>query len=211
VTPEGEKQWLSADGNWYSTESAALLAGLPQPSSQMTPPTPAAYPSPPPVYGTPPVYGQSTNPQRPFNGTAITAFVFAFLFWPLGIILGHVARSKIRHRGERGGGLALAGLIISYLWGAVVVVLVVAALATHGGGAGETQAELQSTVLSNVPKDIPGVTKVVCVMPSSWAQGKTFQCFAYNSGGQELAQMDGTVLPNEGGRYDWNEVWGQPQ
>jgi hypothetical protein len=70
---------------------------------------------------------------------------------------------------------------------------------------------MQSTVLAHVPKDIPGVTSVLCVMPTSWAQGKTFECFAYSSGLQELDQMDGTVLPNEDGRYDWNAVWGQPQ
>jgi hypothetical protein len=29
-TPDGERQWLSADGNWYSSESAALLAGIEQ-------------------------------------------------------------------------------------------------------------------------------------------------------------------------------------
>jgi hypothetical protein len=42
VTPSGEKQWLSADGYWYPTESAALLAGLQSPERPPTPPTSSA-------------------------------------------------------------------------------------------------------------------------------------------------------------------------
>jgi hypothetical protein len=50
VTPQGERQWLSADGNWYPTESAALLAGLPQPArAQPAPSTPATRVPPPPL------------------------------------------------------------------------------------------------------------------------------------------------------------------
>ena len=48
VTPDGEKQWRSADGNWYPTESAALLAGL-QPIErvvELTPPSTSPLPSP---------------------------------------------------------------------------------------------------------------------------------------------------------------------
>jgi predicted Zn-ribbon and HTH transcriptional regulator len=63
------------------------------------------------------------------NGTAIAAFVFAFLFWPVGIILGHIARSTIRRTGERGEGLALAALIISYVWGAIVIIVIIVAVA----------------------------------------------------------------------------------
>ena len=46
VTPDGEKQWRSADGDWYPTESAALLAGL-QPIErvvELTPPSTSPLP-----------------------------------------------------------------------------------------------------------------------------------------------------------------------
>jgi hypothetical protein len=41
------------------------------------------------------------------------------------IVTGHMARSQIRKTGEQGDGLALAGLIISYIHLAVVAVLLV--------------------------------------------------------------------------------------
>jgi hypothetical protein len=45
----------------------------------------------------------------------VAAFVLAFVFSPLAIPFGHVARDQIRSSGEQGGGLALAALIIGYL------------------------------------------------------------------------------------------------
>jgi hypothetical protein len=54
VTPDGERQWRSADGNWYPTESAALLAGLRPsvegPPTRSIPPARAATPG---VYAKP--------------------------------------------------------------------------------------------------------------------------------------------------------------
>jgi hypothetical protein len=64
------------------------------------------------------------------NSTSTAALILAFLFWPLGIIYGHVSRSQIRRTGERGAGRALAALIISYIEAAVVVVAIVVFLAS---------------------------------------------------------------------------------
>jgi Domain of unknown function (DUF4190) len=63
---------------------------------------------------------QSTIPQQyyapipPTNTMAVLSLVFAFLFWPLSLVFGHIARKQIRESGERGRGLATAGLAISY-------------------------------------------------------------------------------------------------
>jgi hypothetical protein len=50
------------------------------------------------------------------------------------VILGHSARSEIRHRGEGGDGLALTGLVLGWLstagWALVVTLLLIAALTT---------------------------------------------------------------------------------
>ena len=46
---------------------------------------------------------------------AIASLVCAFLFAPLGIVFGHISLSQIRKTGEDGHGLAIAGLVISYL------------------------------------------------------------------------------------------------
>ncbi len=72
------------------------------------------------------------------NVMAILSLVFAFVFWPAGIVLGHIAKKQIRERNEQGSGLATAGLILSYVFGAIAVVacgiwiIAVAVLASHG-------------------------------------------------------------------------------
>lgn len=53
---------------------------------------------------------------------ALAAFILDFVFAPLAIPLGHVARSQIRRTGEQGSGLALADLILGYIWLAIVAV-----------------------------------------------------------------------------------------
>jgi peptidyl-prolyl cis-trans isomerase B (cyclophilin B) len=88
----------------------------------MTPPVPppyGAYPQPYDPYGYP-------RP-RPTNGMAIASLICAFVFAPLGIIFGHISLSQIKRTGEEGHGLAVAGLVISYLI-TVGTILVMAAV-----------------------------------------------------------------------------------
>lgn len=56
---------------------------------------------------------------------AILALVFGFVFPILGIVFGTIARKQIRETGEKGDGLALAGLIV----GIVFTALMAAAIA----------------------------------------------------------------------------------
>jgi hypothetical protein len=59
---------------------------------------------------------------------AIAALILVLVFYPVGIILGHVARGQIKRTGEGGRGLATAALVIGYLQVAVTVgVIAVAA------------------------------------------------------------------------------------
>jgi peptidyl-prolyl cis-trans isomerase B (cyclophilin B) len=46
---------------------------------------------------------------------AIASLICAFVFAPLGIIFGHISLSQIKRTGEEGHGLAVAGLVISYV------------------------------------------------------------------------------------------------
>jgi hypothetical protein len=71
----------------------------------------------PPGYGPPPGYGYP----RPTNTLAILALVMAFVFSPVGLVLGIVARRQIRETGEQGDGLALAGIIVGGLGTALAV------------------------------------------------------------------------------------------
>jgi hypothetical protein len=75
---------------------------------------PQAFPgsSPYPAPGYPP-YGYPMA--RPTNTLAILSLVFAFVFFPAGIVCGHIARRQIARTGEGGLGLSTAGLVLSYL------------------------------------------------------------------------------------------------
>jgi peptidyl-prolyl cis-trans isomerase B (cyclophilin B) len=74
-------------------------------------------PGPPPPYGAyPPPYDPYGYPRpRATNGMAIASLTCAFVFAPLGIVFGHISLSQIKRTGEEGHGLAVAGLVISYL------------------------------------------------------------------------------------------------
>ena len=86
-----------------------------------TPPPYGSYPPPPPGYAE--YYGYP--PPRATNSLAIVSLVCAFLFAPLGIVFGHISLSQIRKTGEEGRGLAIAGLVISYLITVFTILVVV--------------------------------------------------------------------------------------
>jgi hypothetical protein len=72
-------------------------------------------------YGQPGQYGQYGQPSR-VNVLAILSLVFAFVFAPAGIVLGHLARRQIARTGEQGRQLATWGLILSYLFTALYLI-----------------------------------------------------------------------------------------
>ena len=118
-----------------------------QPYTQMDPQAGAYGAQPPAQYGQqypPQAYQQSAYPQQAYpqqaypypqyaypaagpaaqtNTMAILSLVFAFVFAPLAIVFGHMARKQIRERGEQGEGLATAGLICGYIFTGIYVVL----------------------------------------------------------------------------------------
>ncbi|MDN6303744.1 MAG: DUF4190 domain-containing protein [Brachybacterium sp.] len=87
--------------------------------------TPALVPAPvqaPVTYGNraPVVVYQQVAPTNSSSIVALVlgliSFISSFFFLGIvGIIFGHVARSQIKSRGERGNGMAVAGLWLSYL------------------------------------------------------------------------------------------------
>jgi phosphotransferase system glucose/maltose/N-acetylglucosamine-specific IIC component len=85
---------------------------------------------PPPGY----YYPMAFVPVRRTNTMAILALVLAFVVAPAGIVLGHIARSQIRRTGEDGDGLALAGLIIGYVFTALNVLFIALFLVLLGAG-----------------------------------------------------------------------------
>jgi hypothetical protein len=72
---------------------------------------------------------------RPTNGFAVGALVCGIIPFFGGIpavILGHFARSQIRKSGERGDGMAIAGLILGYLWVSLWVLILLVSIANNG-------------------------------------------------------------------------------
>lgn len=71
-----------------------------------------------PPYTPQPPYGQYGPPQQSGNTNvlAILALVFAFVFAPAGIVLGHLAKRQLRQTHEQGEQLARWGLILSYVF-----------------------------------------------------------------------------------------------
>lgn len=72
---------------------------------------------------------------------------------------------------------------------------------------GPDLGQLQGQIQSEMPHHVSGVVRVACVMPSSWTPGQKFTCYGYGSSEKELAQVDGTVLPDETNAPQWNEAW----
>jgi hypothetical protein len=124
---------------------AAPASGAPssgQPYQPQYPPPPGSGPP----YGQP-AYGQQPYGQQPYgyapvattNTMAILALVFAFIFSPAAIVLGHVAKKQIRQTGEQGEGLATAGLWLGYIFTGLYVAfcalwLILAAAGIWGAG-----------------------------------------------------------------------------
>lgn len=71
--------------------------------------------------GSQPGYG----PAPATNTLAIVALVLAFVFTPAGLVCGYIARNQIRRTGEGGRGLALAAIIIGWIWVAFIVLAII--------------------------------------------------------------------------------------
>jgi eukaryotic-like serine/threonine-protein kinase len=84
-------------------------------------------PAAPPPTGPPALAPPSAPPQRPpVNPLATMSLLFAFLFAPVGAILGHRGLAQIRRTGEPGRERALAGVALSYAFITLAVVVLVA-------------------------------------------------------------------------------------
>lgn len=116
----------------------------PTPPPAYSPPAPPAYGAAPaaPAYGSAPAAPQAYAPQgygQPaagdkWNVLAIVSLVSAFFISLAAVICGHIALSQIKKTGEKGRGLAIAGLVLGYL-GLIsgIIFIVVVVLVTIAG------------------------------------------------------------------------------
>ena len=108
----------------------------PTPPPAYTPPAPPAYGAAPaaPAYGSAPAaqayspqgYGQPIAADK-WNVLAIISLVSAFFVSLAAVICGHIALSQIKKTGEKGRGLAIAGLVLGYvgLIGGIIFIAVI--------------------------------------------------------------------------------------
>ncbi|ANY05235.1 hypothetical protein AFB00_01685 [Pseudonocardia sp. HH130630-07] len=109
-------------GPWYATG-----AGTPGHAPQGPNPQPGpygAYPQPQPGWG--PAY----PPPRPTNGMAIASLVLGilWLYWVgsiLALVFGYIAKRQIAERGEQGGGLATAGIVLGWIGVGLLILAIV--------------------------------------------------------------------------------------
>lgn len=101
--------------------------------------------------GGPPPYGSQPPPQGT-NGLSIAGLVLAFLFAPIGFILSIIGLIQAGKRGQKGKGLAVAGIIVSLLVmiGSGVLIAATASTVTKLADPGCTVGK--SAVLDNTDK-----------------------------------------------------------
>jgi hypothetical protein len=111
-------------------------AGAPSPVPASSAYGPSGYPNPPAPYDSgyaPSPYGmpQGYPTASPgFNGLSIASMVLGilWLYWVgsiLAVIFGHVALRQIRRTGQRGRGMAIAGLVLGYIGLAALVTVII--------------------------------------------------------------------------------------
>ena len=91
------------------------------------------------AYATPAPYPFAPPAPPRTNVLAIISFVAAFVVPIAAIVLGHISMSQLRTSGEQGRGLAIAGLVLGYVFTAFTVLFVIlwfalffGIVATHG-------------------------------------------------------------------------------
>jgi Domain of unknown function (DUF4190) len=116
---DGQQYYGGAQGSggWDPAPYGSQPAG--------SPPQGAAYPGP---YGQP--YGYPYAPPPRTNGLAIASMVLGivWLYWIgsiLALVFGYIAKRQIRERGENGGGMATAGIVLGWVGVGVLVLVAV--------------------------------------------------------------------------------------
>jgi hypothetical protein len=132
-----------SSGQPYGQPSSGQPYGQPPPYGAPSSGQPYGQPQ----YGQQPGYGQpyAQQPymaQAPTNTMAILSLVFAFVFAPAAIVMGHVAKKQIRQTGESGEGLATAGLWLGYIFTSIYLVIcafyIIIAIFAIGSSTGST-------------------------------------------------------------------------
>jgi len=187
--------WQASDGKWYPPElhpsytAERVETGVAGASRHVEP----TIQSPPESYVPATVVreAEEPKPQRRWSATAFISIVIAFLFWPAGIFAGHWMLRKLRRTGQKGRGVAITGLVLSYAFGVLTVILVALALSKpHGYNDAttlqrsvvqETNSRLHSAPLATEAGSLT-VNSAICVHQS----GTQWNCEVSLSDGRQV-------------------------
>jgi hypothetical protein len=119
--------WFVSAAAWYAAIGLGCLAcwGFDVVGRGSSPAPPAAPQPLAPFAPAQPFGAPGYRLAAPTNSMAIAALVSALVFAPLGIVFGHIALSQLKHSGEDGKGLAIAGVVIGYVGTALFVLALV--------------------------------------------------------------------------------------
>ena len=134
--------------------------------------------------------------RAPYNELAIVGVVTAVIFWPVGLLTSLLARREAHLRGQRGGELALVGIVLSALAGLAWSIILVAAVA--GGINGPGWGRVQFTRVVPAPVHGVGVVGAGIVIPGG-----------INPGGPIRGKTSVTKTSSSKG-YTWSVVIGHP-
>jgi len=128
--------------------------------------------------GGPPPYGQPPQQPQGTNGLSIAGLVLAFIIAPVGFILSIIGLVQAGKRGQKGKGLALAGIIVSLLLmiGSGVLVAATASkvtkLADPGCTTGKSAVLDNQSKVSNPDTIKDGLTATIAGLNSAAAKAK---------------------------------------
>lgn len=125
-------------------------------------------PGPPPgQYGPPTGHPpqQYAGQRPPLSKGAVLGFIFAFLFWPLGVVGSLIGLAHTKPGMKRGRGLAVAGLVIEglALVGGIIIVVVAVAV---GGGSSTTSNAADPISSATATSDAPTSTAPMTEAPT---------------------------------------------
>lgn len=136
------------DPYWQNPLSYDPLGRVPPPDVEPLAVQPPAF--------TPPPEAPPYRP--PVNTLATLSLVFAFLFAPVGAILGHLGLAQIRRTGELGRDRALVGVTLSYIFITLTVVALAGWATLAGSTSSHRTATGSSTAAGPPPPTVPSET-----------------------------------------------------
>jgi Domain of unknown function (DUF4190)/Septum formation len=140
------------------------------------------------------------------SGWAISSFILGLLgVFVLGAIFGVVALRRINRLGQRGRGLAIAGLVLSALWLVIIVVVIAVSnignatrspatgAITHGGS-----LSVFSLAVGDCFNNPPGATSLTSVTAIPCTQAHNAQIYAkFNLSGSMVSYPGDTTLTRD--------------